>query len=336
MKIILFLLITFAFALYNPLNDSEDELGLAAEFGVRKTRKTLVERLARLMAKAKKADKAATLADVADYDVHIENMMSWQTKNYILKLYKKLRNKKKSRSAAEKNMWDEHTTYDEPCTVVYHVDPITNKEFQYQNYFWTVGDTPDPQQADTYEVVWRFPGGVNVQPCKPPPNPVNVCTCDHGIEATGDLCTSNYKEICVSCFEGYELDSNVCIEIKEPEKCNSYAPSPSVSDMEDAGRDCKYYDGAYHCINANRKYPTLGLAWKKCGEVEECAWVFRISGSFLLRAIDDPVETRDDGQMKIIKYHCAEAAEAKLADAQSNMLNKLLDLLEDELARWNP
>ena len=51
--------------------------------------------------------------------------------------------------------WNASATYKVPCTTV------TYQGLEYQNQWETVGDEPNPDQGDTYENVWRFPGAAS-------------------------------------------------------------------------------------------------------------------------------------------------------------------------------
>ena len=54
------------------------------------------------------------------------------------------------------------------------------------------------------------------------------------------------------------------------------------------GKDCPDND-ASRCLNENTQYDSFSVAWKKCSEVLECAFVMRYSdGKFLLRRESDP------------------------------------------------
>jgi len=69
---------------------------------------------------------------------------------------------------------------------------------------------------------------------------------------------------------------------------------PMVTARNDVGRKC-----AYFCINDNIGYMSLGEAWKKCGEVEECGsiWANPDKKYYLRRANDPKIEpqTLPDG-----------------------------------------
>ena len=51
--------------------------------------------------------------------------------------------------------WNASTEYSVECTTV------TYQGQEYQNQWWTQGDTPDPAEGDTYNKVWRFPGAAS-------------------------------------------------------------------------------------------------------------------------------------------------------------------------------
>jgi len=83
---------------------------------------------------------------------------------------------------------------------------------------------------------------------------------------------------------------------------------PVVTATNDVGRKC-----AYFCINDNTGYMSLGQAWKKCSEVEECGsiWANQKDNKYYLRRKNDPEmgpQTLADGNTTTTigyKYDCA-------------------------------
>lgn len=74
---------------------------------------------------------------------------------------------------------------------------------------------------------------------------------------------------------------------------------PEGLQLKSGGYHCKNDD----CMNGNIFYPDLETAWKKCGELYECASILKwTNGQFALRRSNDDFDS--NSILKHVEYKC--------------------------------